>query len=59
MLTLAEIDEAINHARAVPVEERNAGWYAFVDSLLEQRVQLASTAQQRRETRVVTFSETR
>ena len=37
MLTLADIDEALQHARAVPVEDRGAGWQAFVDGLLEQR----------------------
>lgn len=37
MLTLADIDEALAHARAVPVEDRGAGWVAFVDGLLEQR----------------------
>ena len=59
MLTLADIDEALQHCRAVPVEDRGAGWQAFVDSLLEQRVALAGTSAQKRETRVVQFSETR
>lgn len=59
MLTLADIDEALQHARAVPVEDRGAGWQAFVDSLLEQRVALAGTKAQKRETRVVQFSESR
>lgn len=37
MPTLADIDEALQHCRAVPVEERGAGWQAYVDGLLEQR----------------------
>jgi hypothetical protein len=40
MMTVDDIDEAINHARAVPVEERGDAWFAFVDSLLDQRRQL-------------------
>lgn len=59
MLTLADIDEALQHCRAVPVEERGVAWQAFVDGLLEQRVALAKTEAQGRETRVVQFSESR
>jgi len=59
MPTLEEVEEALQHCRAVPAEERGAAWTAYVDSLLEQRVKLARTATQARETRVVTFSETR
>lgn len=41
MLTLDDVDEALQHATAVPVEDRGEGWYAFVDGLLEQRAKLA------------------
>lgn len=58
-LTLSDIDEALTHCRAVPEAERGTAWQAYVDSLLEQRVLLAGTPAQLRETRVVTFSETR
>ena len=58
-LSLADIDEALTHCRAVPTEDRGAAWHAYVDSLLAQRVLLAGTDAQLRETRVVTFSESR
>jgi hypothetical protein len=59
MPTLEEIEEALQHCRAVPAEERGAAWTAYVDSLLEQRVQLARTSEQARETRVVFSGESR
>ncbi len=59
MPTLAEIEEALDHLRAVPSDERGAAWHAYCDSLLEQRVQLAGTSEQRRETRVVFSGESR
>lgn len=37
MPTLTELDEALQHLRAVPVEERGAAWYSYCDALLEQR----------------------
>lgn len=37
MPTLDEIDEALQHCRAVPPDERGAPWHAYVDSLLAQR----------------------
>jgi len=58
-LSLADIDEALEHLRSVPEAERGAPWSAYLDSLLEQRVLLAGTDAQLRETRIVTFSETR
>lgn len=39
MPTLAEVDEALAHAQRVPIENRGAAWYAYVDRLLEQRAQ--------------------
>lgn len=39
-LTLEEIDEALEHLRAVPTEERGSAWFAYCDSLLEQRAAL-------------------
>jgi hypothetical protein len=36
-LTLGEIDEALEYLRAVPADERGPAWYAYSDSLLEQR----------------------
>ena len=39
--TLAEVDEALEHARAVPADERGAAWHSYVDGLLEQRRRLA------------------
>lgn len=63
MPTLAEIDEALQHCRAVPVSERGAPWHAYVDSLLAQREQLLrarpATAFAQRETRVVFSADTR
>lgn len=53
MSTLAEVEEALNHLRAVPAEERGAAWHSYLDALLEQRKELAGTEVQRRETRVV------
>jgi hypothetical protein len=40
MPTLAEVDEALQHCRAVPPDERGAAWHAYVDSLLAQRDEL-------------------
>ena len=37
MVTLSDVDEALNHARAIPVQDRTSAWHAFVDGLLEQR----------------------
>lgn len=63
MPTLAEVDEALHHCRAVPPEERGAAWHAYVDSLLAQREELArpkpAVAHNQRETRVVLTAETR
>lgn len=36
-VTLADVDEALEHCRAIPVEERGTAWQAYVDGLLEQR----------------------
>ena len=35
--TVAEIDEALGHARRLPHDERGPAWFAFVDRLLEMR----------------------
>ena len=35
--SLAEIDEALTHANAIPLDERGTIWQAFVDRLLDQR----------------------
>jgi hypothetical protein len=43
MPTLAELDEALGHARQVPAEQRGSAWYAYVDRLLEQRAQIDNT----------------
>jgi hypothetical protein len=43
MPTLAEVDEALQHCRAVPSDERGAAWHAYVDSLLAQRAELLAT----------------
>lgn len=59
MPTLAEIEEALDHLRAVPQEERGAAWHAYADSLLEQRRELAGPIITKHETRLITFSETR
>lgn len=59
MDTLTEVEEALQHARAVPAEQRGAAWHSYVDGLLEKRTRLAGTAAQHRETRVVRFSEAR
>ena len=36
-LTLAEVEEALEHLRAVPAEERGAAWSSYLDALLDQR----------------------
>lgn len=51
MATLAEIDEALAHAQRVPIEDRGAAWYAYVDRLLEQRAEVDTTT--------LTFAEAR
>ena len=35
--TLADIDEALTHLRAVPVEDRGVAWRAYTDAVLELR----------------------
>ena len=40
MPTLAEVDEAIYHARTVPLSERGPAWHAYMDGLLDQRAAL-------------------
>lgn len=43
-LTLAEIDEALQHLRAIPLEERGSAWHAYCDTLLEERRRLIPQA---------------
>lgn len=57
--TLDDIDEALTHARAVPVEDRGDAWYAWVDGLLERRRKMTGPLWAQRETAVVTTPETR
>lgn len=38
--TLQEVDEALAHAKRIPIEDRGAAWWSFVDGLLEQRREL-------------------
>ena len=40
--TLMDIDEALTHLSLVPVDQRGAGWRAFMDAMLEQRKDLES-----------------
>jgi len=35
--TLNEIDEALNHAKQIPPNERGTAWHAYTDRLLEMR----------------------
>lgn len=56
---LAEVDEELRHAQAVPEGERGAAWGRYVDGLLDKRARLARTEFAARETRVVRFSEAR
>lgn len=58
-LTLAEVEEALQHLRAVPAAERGPAWHAYCDSLLEQRALLARTEFDTRDTRVVFSAEQR
>lgn len=37
MPTLDEVNEALDHARAVPSDQRGDGWHAYVNALLSQR----------------------
>lgn len=57
--TLAEVDEALGYARAVPAEERGAAWHSYVDGLLEQRRKLVGPSTEPHETRVMFSSEHR
>lgn len=41
LVTIDEIDQALARARAVPDDERTEMWHVTVDSLLEQRTELA------------------
>ena len=46
MPTLAEIEEALDHLRAVPADERGTAWHSYCDALLEQRAALLSEDRQ-------------
>lgn len=35
--SLEEIDEALQHLRAIPVDERGPAWSAYLDKMLELR----------------------
>jgi hypothetical protein len=37
MLTIEEIDEALERAMGVPTSKRTDAWHAVVDGLLDQR----------------------
>ena len=37
MATLTDIDEALAFLNQVPVEERGAAWYSYLDAVLDQR----------------------
>lgn len=41
--TLPDIDEALAHLRAVPVEDRGPAWTAYLDAILEMRAARAHT----------------
>ena len=56
---LDAVEEALSHASRVPEDQRGLAWQRYVDSLLDKRAKLARTQAQRRETRVVQFSEAR
>lgn len=36
MPTVAEVEEALQHLRAIPAAERGPAWHAYADALLEQ-----------------------
>lgn len=57
--TLAEVEEALEHARAVPADQRGPAWHSYVDSLLEKRVHFAGVDAAHRETRVMFSAEAR
>lgn len=59
MPTVEEIDEALRHANAVPIDQRGTFHQRWVDSLLDQRARLASPEQARRSTRVLVVNESR
>ena len=59
MPTVEEIDEALAHANAVPLDQRGTFHQRWVDSLLDQPTRLAAPEQARRTTRVLFISETR
>lgn len=41
--TIPDIDEALTHLRAVPVEDRGPAWTAYLDAILEMRAARANT----------------
>ena len=34
---IVDVDEALTHLNQVPADERGAAWFAYLDSLLDQR----------------------
>ena len=45
MPTLADVEEALQHAAAVPEEQRGLAWQRYVDSLLDKRSKLTPERQ--------------
>jgi len=41
--TVAEIDEALDHLRQIPPDERGPAWQAYTDKLLEMRATQTDT----------------
>lgn len=56
-LTIAEVDEALNHAKRIPIEDRGAPWWAYVNGLLEQRRRLEVSTESEPEQLAPTFSD--
>jgi acyl-CoA reductase-like NAD-dependent aldehyde dehydrogenase len=59
LMTVAEVDDALGRARAIPEAERGEIWQAIVDELLERRVALATVEENVRTIRVLRAAETR
>lgn len=44
--TVTDIDEALQHLREIPANERGPAWQAYCDKLLELRAQQTETTPQ-------------
>jgi hypothetical protein len=59
LMTVAEVDDALGRAHAIPLDDRGELWQLIVDELLDRRVALAGVEENVRTIRVMRAKELR